>query len=325
MIKYLLRKLLRALPAEVTYFFRTSSSYEPAAYATDQINETLNNLILNHITYDNMFDRLTFECVRPDGVSHQVVLNHCPKFAGPAQARIFLEAFPKANGAPVFSHWFTHKTSEELQRSRAQMQNALLQGWGADGSHGKYPTLKSRDFTQSAGDPGEADGLIAETEAAVDRGEGFVVIDSERALPPGLRKDPRLPAESKIVRLMNACENADGGRWFYGTDKNGDYIHENYEAEAAEPPQPAPQENEVTEPAKTAPTKLRIWKLGSLEHRIVPSDKAVRRLQRILNKWDHKSDLDVIWGPDPIELVEFDVAHGDRDLVSPTVNIVRED
>jgi hypothetical protein len=43
---------------------------------------------------------------------------------------------------------------------------------------------------------------------------------------------------------------------------------------------------------------VRIWKLGSLEHRIYPTQEAINKLQECLNKWDGKSDLNLIWGPE---------------------------
>ena len=44
--------------------------------------------------------------------------------------------------------------------------------------------------------------------------------------------------------------------------------------------------------------QIRVWKLGSLEHKILPSDNAMGKLGEILKNWDGKSDLDLIWGPD---------------------------
>jgi hypothetical protein len=43
---------------------------------------------------------------------------------------------------------------------------------------------------------------------------------------------------------------------------------------------------------------IRLWKLGDLDHRIYPTEAAVARLEGILSKWDKKSPLDIIWGPE---------------------------
>jgi hypothetical protein len=48
--------------------------------------------------------------------------------------------------------------------------------------------------------------------------------------------------------------------------------------------------------------RLRIWKLGSLEHKILPTEQAIEtlatKIQEMLDNWDGKSDLDLIWGPE---------------------------
>lgn len=44
--------------------------------------------------------------------------------------------------------------------------------------------------------------------------------------------------------------------------------------------------------------KIRIFKIGSLEHKIIPSPELVERLQEILDEWDGDSDLNLAWGPD---------------------------
>lgn len=52
--------------------------------------------------------------------------------------------------------------------------------------------------------------------------------------------------------------------------------------------------------------KVRVWKLGSLEHNIVPRPKAVKKLKKILKKILKKGSKtsDIIWGPD-LEVVEI--------------------
>ena len=53
-------------------------------------------------------------------------------------------------------------------------------------------------------------------------------------------------------------------------------------------------------------TKLRVWTLGDRDNHRYPTDKCVERLADILCKWDQKSDLDLIWGPD-LTLQQFDI------------------
>ena len=46
---------------------------------------------------------------------------------------------------------------------------------------------------------------------------------------------------------------------------------------------------------------LRLWKLGSLEHNIAPTQEGVNQLKSVLNN-DNKTISDIVWGPE-IELV----------------------
>lgn len=62
--------------------------------------------------------------------------------------------------------------------------------------------------------------------------------------------------------------------------------------------------------------KLRIWKLGNLEHRILPTKEAIDRLADILMKWDGKSDLDLIWSPD-ISMEQVDLDTNAIDIIVP--------
>lgn len=52
------------------------------------------------------------------------------------------------------------------------------------------------------------------------------------------------------------------------------------------------------------PKVLRVWKLGSLEHNLFPTEQAISKLETIISKWDKSSTLDLIWGPD-IEVLQF--------------------
>lgn len=62
--------------------------------------------------------------------------------------------------------------------------------------------------------------------------------------------------------------------------------------------------------------KLRIWKLGSIEHRVLPTQAAIQRLAGMLSEWDGESDLELIWD-DALKMEQVDVATGDVDIVIP--------
>lgn len=51
--------------------------------------------------------------------------------------------------------------------------------------------------------------------------------------------------------------------------------------------------------------KIRLWKLGSFEHRVVPTAEGIRYLAKLIEKRDPKKDFDLVWGPD-LELIELD-------------------
>jgi hypothetical protein len=56
----------------------------------------------------------------------------------------------------------------------------------------------------------------------------------------------------------------------------------------------------MTKKKKNKIKKIRIWRLGSLEHRIVPTPKAMNRLTKILqDKLPANPEvLDIVWGPE---------------------------
>ncbi len=101
-------------------------------------------------------------------------------------------------------------------------------------------------------------------------------------------------------------------------------------AVAAQEPTPPPVEQmtlvagEFIQPFPTQPTtRLRVWKLGSLEHKILPTPAAIQKLADLLVQWDGKSDLDIIWGPE-LTVEQFDVGPGGIDVVGgPTITINR--
>jgi len=50
--------------------------------------------------------------------------------------------------------------------------------------------------------------------------------------------------------------------------------------------------------------KIRLWKLGSLEHKVAPTVQAAERLADILRSED-SGYLDIVWGPD-IDVIVVD-------------------
>jgi len=71
---------------------------------------------------------------------------------------------------------------------------------------------------------------------------------------------------------------------------------------------------------------VRIWKLGSLEHRIYPTQAAIDNLTKIISAWDKKSPLDIIWGPELQLEVHYLTADGiDAIALNPEVRIVKSE
>ena len=64
-----------------------------------------------------------------------------------------------------------------------------------------------------------------------------------------------------------------------------------------------------TEEARSAMRTLRIWKLGSLEHKIFPTEKAVAKLAELLM---NEEATDIIWGP---ELTHEKIEISDDDVI----------
>ena len=54
--------------------------------------------------------------------------------------------------------------------------------------------------------------------------------------------------------------------------------------------------------------KIRLWKLGSLEHRWVPTKEGIDKVRNILKEGIKKGgELDIVWGPElNVELVEIE-------------------
>lgn len=67
---------------------------------------------------------------------------------------------------------------------------------------------------------------------------------------------------------------------------------------------------------------VRVWKLGSLEHRVIPTEAAVQRLAEMLMKMGD-GDTDLIWGPD-LEVVEFRGTGRPNVVVGPGIRVTQE-
>lgn len=67
--------------------------------------------------------------------------------------------------------------------------------------------------------------------------------------------------------------------------------------------------------------KIRLWKLGSLEHKLLPSQEAVNKLREIIKQIDWNDNADIIWGPD-IEVVELS---NDKSIENYTICEVKDD
>lgn len=55
---------------------------------------------------------------------------------------------------------------------------------------------------------------------------------------------------------------------------------------------------------------IRLWKLGSLEHKIIPSQEAIDKLRSILDGIGD-GGFDIIWGPD-LELEVYEEKDADN-------------
>lgn len=46
-------------------------------------------------------------------------------------------------------------------------------------------------------------------------------------------------------------------------------------------------------------SKIRVWRLGSLEHKILPTEAAINKLKSLLANIDENGGVtDIVWGPD---------------------------
>lgn len=51
---------------------------------------------------------------------------------------------------------------------------------------------------------------------------------------------------------------------------------------------------------------VRLWKLGNIEHKIYPTEKAFEKLHTLLNGWDGISTIDIVWD-DTLSLQVFEI------------------
>lgn len=68
-------------------------------------------------------------------------------------------------------------------------------------------------------------------------------------------------------------------------------------------------------------SKLRLWRLGSLEHKIIPTYATIRKLAEHLDGWKANETLDLIWGPD-IQYQEIDI---ELDGQQKVINVIIPD
>lgn len=68
---------------------------------------------------------------------------------------------------------------------------------------------------------------------------------------------------------------------------------------------------------------VRVWRLGSLEHRLYPTTEAINHLAKMLLDAPVDHDLDVIWGPD-LDVIELK-GTGELNIVaSPGIRVTRD-
>ena len=60
--------------------------------------------------------------------------------------------------------------------------------------------------------------------------------------------------------------------------------------------------------------KIRLWKLGNMEHKVYPTDAAVAKLSEFLKESKGKEIFDIIWGSD-VTVQEFEVDEDSLDFI----------
>ncbi len=68
--------------------------------------------------------------------------------------------------------------------------------------------------------------------------------------------------------------------------------------------------------------KVRLWTLGSFEHRVIPGKQSIEKLRQLISNLTYGEDgyADVVWGPDlMVTVVEVDENLNDV-IETPTVD-----
>jgi hypothetical protein len=73
------------------------------------------------------------------------------------------------------------------------------------------------------------------------------------------------------------------------------------------------------------PPVVRVWTLGSLEHRLFPTPEAIQRLVEMLRSvpQDESLDVDLVWGPE-LRVYELRGTGRPNVVVGPGVRVTRE-
>lgn len=74
----------------------------------------------------------------------------------------------------------------------------------------------------------------------------------------------------------------------------------------------------------SAISAVRLWRLGSLEHKIMPREGAIEKLSHILGNHVHGGSIDLVWGPD-VEFIESKSEHYKylgEEKYKPTLNAI---
>lgn len=70
---------------------------------------------------------------------------------------------------------------------------------------------------------------------------------------------------------------------------------------------------------------IRLWKLGSLEHKMYPTQNSVNKLTELLGSIKVGETADLIWGPD-IECLEINNSDGFVNMIAdPSVEIIKQE
>jgi hypothetical protein len=76
---------------------------------------------------------------------------------------------------------------------------------------------------------------------------------------------------------------------------------------------------------KIKPASIRLWKLGSLDHKVMPTKESFEHLRKILENWDGVSTIDIIWGPD-LKLEVFEInADKNHNSVKELLEVLEKD